>query len=348
MAGSWDPTSLPTLPGLYANMVEAADLAVTGGSRGTVAIPLLNNTGTAQEGNVYTVSKVTEAEELFGAANIQSIKFALQGGAKDVLVYVMPDTPEETDYEAMRLVLDTRDFNVFVFDGEYNATEQTNTKAWVARNRDEGKHFMVVIGGNATTDANPSEGNTRSSTLADDYIVNLITGVTINENDYNSSQFAPYVAGLIAGTAINQSTTYAQVYVDDVTKRLTKTEQSDALDSGSFVLVHDGRKVKVLQGITTTKEKIRSIRARQAVLMDLATTANDAYIGKIDNNEDGQFALISAVKAYLESLEASNVLTDPTVGLDPNYESVGDKVFLLISYVEVDSMERIFLTINLN
>jgi len=48
----------------------------------------------------------------------------------------------------------------------------------------------------------------------------------------------------------------------------------------------------------------------------------------------------------LERLEASNVLMDPAVMLDPEHESVGDSVFLLVSFTHVDSIERIFLTIN--
>ncbi|MGF9711623.1 phage tail sheath subtilisin-like domain-containing protein [Paenibacillus naphthalenovorans] len=344
--GSWSPTELPTRPGLYINFKAAAAAQIAGGARGIVAIPIKAFTGgTATAKTFYTVENETDAAALFGAANIQSIKFALQGGAKEVLVYTLPAAAVAADYTDMRVAFDTRPFNVFVFDGEYSTTEQAATKTWVAANRSEGKHFAVVIGGNATTDADPTQGNSRSTLNADDYIVNLISGVTIGGTAYDSSKFAPWVAGLIAGTAINRSTTYAPVPADDVTKRLTNSQITAALQAGSLVLVHDGEKVKVEQGLTTSVKKIRSIRARQAISNDTTKTAADAYIGKIDNNADGQAALISAVKAYLESLEVANVLTGPVVTLDPQYQSVGDSVYLAISYVEVDSMERIFLTI---
>lgn len=345
--GSWDPTALPDRPGLYINFKEAAAAQIKGGARGTVAIPLKAFTGgSAAAKTFYTIENETDALALFGAANIQSIKFALQGGAKEVLVYTLPASATAQDYADMRLAFDTRPFNVFVFDGEYSTTEQANTKTWVAASRSEGKHFMAVIGGNATTDADSTQGNARSTLNSDDYIVNLISGVTIDGTSYDSSKFAPWVAGLIAGTGINRSVTYAPAPVNDVTKRLTNSQIKAALQAGSFVLTHDGEKVKVEQGLTSSKRKIRSIRARQAVSTDVTKTASDAYIGKIDNNADGQAALISAVKAYLESLEVANVLTDIAVGLDPQYQSVGDSVYLAISYREVDSMERIFITIN--
>jgi Phage tail sheath protein subtilisin-like domain/Phage tail sheath C-terminal domain len=348
----WDPTSLPVRPGLYINFQEAAIAQIKGGARGTVAMPLHTYSGTAVEKTFYTIEDEAQAAELFGVANIQPIKFALQGGAKEVLVYTMPQPvapatePTAQDYIDMRNEFETRPFNVFVFDKEVSATEQDNTLTWLQQNREEKKHFMFVAGGSATDDQDPSIGNARSTQLADDYVVNLITGVTINGTNYSSAQFAPYIAGLIAGTPINKSITYTQVRVDDVTKRLRNSEIVTALQSGSLVLVHDGEKVKVEQGITTNKSKIRAIRARQAVSTDIEKTARDYYIGKLDNNEDGQKALIAAIKAYLETLEVNNVLTDISVTLDPERPSVGDTVYLLISYREIDSMERIFLTIN--
>jgi hypothetical protein len=343
----WDPTSLPVRPGLYINFQEAAIAQIKGGARGIVAMPLHTYSGgTAAEKTFYTVEDEAQAAELFGASNIQPIKFALQGGAKEVLVYTMPTAPVAQDYIDMRNEFETRPFNVFVFDIEVSAAEQDNTLTWLQQNRTEKKHFMFVAGGSAADDLDPSVGNTRSTTLADDYVVNLITGVTINGTNYSSAQFAPYIAGLIAGTPINKSITYTQVAVDDVTKRLRNSEIVTALQAGSLVLVHDGEKVKIEQGITTNKTKIRAIRARQAVSTDLEKTARDYYIGKLDNNEDGQKALIAAIKSYLETLEVNNVLTDIYVALDPDNPSVGDTVYLLISYREIDSMERIFLTIN--
>lgn len=343
----WDPANLPIRPGLYTNFVEAAEAQIRGGVRGIVAIPLNTYTGgTATAKSFYTVTDETQATELFGAANIQSIKFALAGGAKEVLVYTMPATPATADYVDMRNAFEARPFNVFVFDGEPSTAERTNTVTWLAANRDERKHFFFVTGGSASDDANPATGNTRSAALNDDYVINLISGVTIGETNYSSGQYAAYIAGLVAGTPINQAITFTQVAVDDVTKRLRNSEIKTALEAGSLVLVNDGEVVKIEQGLTTGKTKIRAISARQQVATDIEKAARDNYIGKLNNNEDGQVALINAIKAYLETLEASNVLTDIAVRLDPLNPAGPDTVFLAIAYREIDSMERIFLKIN--
>jgi hypothetical protein len=343
----WDPTSLPIRPGLYVNFVEAAAAQISGGTRGIVAIPLMSYGPNATAKTFYTVETEKEAADLFGVDNIQSIKLALQGGAKEVLVYTMPSNPTDTDYIDMRNAFEARPFDVFVYDGEVSDTERMNTKTWVTTNRNEGKHFMFVTGGTDADDQDPTVGNARTNALNDDYIVNLIVGGTVNGVNYSSGEYAAYIAGLIAGTPINRSITYVQVPLDDVNKRLRNSEIRTALEAGSLVLVNDGEKVKVEQGLTTSGAKIRLVRARQAIMTDIAKTARDNYIGRLNNNPDGQAALISAIKAYLEELERNNVLMAPQVMLDPQNPSVGDAVFLSISYIEVDSMERIFLTINI-
>jgi hypothetical protein len=350
--GQWDPTSLPIRPGLYINFVEAALAQITGGARGVVAIPLFEY-GVAPAGKFTTIETEKQATDLLGTEYNDAVLRVLQGGAKEVLVYTVPTNADaEQQYVDLRDAFEARPFNVFVFPGEVSPTEQDATLAWCQRNREEGKHFAVVFGGTATEDQDPTVGNARSVRLADLYAVNLITGVVLSDgSELASAEFAPYIAGLIAGTPINQSITYAEIPVADVTRRLRNSEINTALTSGSLVLVHDGRKVKVEQGIVTESNaskrgKIRIVRARQAIATDVSATACDNYVGKINNNEDGQMALINAIKAYLETLEINNVLISPQVTLDPQRPSVGDSVFLSISYVEVDSMERIFLTIN--
>jgi hypothetical protein len=347
--GSWDPTALPTRAGLYINFVSAAVAQITGGARGTVAIPLKTYTGTATAKNFYLVEKEKDAVDLFGDANIQSIRFALQGGAKEVLVYTMPASPVTADYVDMRAAFDARPFNVFVYDGIVLASEQDATLTWVQANKADGKHFNVIFGcAVAADDLTPATGDARSIRLADDYAVNLINGVIVSGVAKNSAEYAPFVAGLIAGAALNRSVTYSVAPVDDVTRRMTNAEIKLSLSKGSFILVHDGEKVKVERGISTSLAKIRKVRAEMAIAVDITKTGADFYIGKLDNNSDGQKALIGSISAYLERLADSNVLVRESiaVGLDPNFQSVGDQVYLLISFVEVDSMEEIFLTIS--
>ncbi len=352
MAGTWDPTTDQGLPGLYINFRESATAQIGMGERGTVAMPLHTYTGTAAPKTVYTIESERQAIDLFGDANIGPIRLARSAGARLLKVYTMPKATEEApltnaDYVDMRDTFDTIAFNVFVYDKEMTSTEQDACLVWLQENRKEGKQFEVVFGGSATEDQTLATGIARSIRLADQYVVNLITGGVIGTVSYSSGMYAAYIAGLIAATPINRSITYAKVSLDSVNKNLTRSEQKDALAAGCLVLIDDGAKIKVLRGVQTDKSKIRKMRARQAVITDMDAAVADYYIGKVDNNVDGQKALISAVKVYLETLAAANVF-DPDsieVGLDPNFESKGDQVYLYIRVVEIDSMEEIYITI---
>ena len=353
--GQWEATSLPVRPGLYINFRDAAIASITGGSRGTVAVPIFTYTGgTAVAGKFYTIETVSDGIDLVGNANATPITRILEGGAKEVLVYAVPALGEGTateQYANLRDALSVQDFNVFVYPTVIDAAEQTATKAWVANCREEGKHFMYLAGGDEASDADITAGNARSVILKDPYIVNLVTGVILADGtEVQSADYAAYIAGLIAGTPINKSITYAELPIADVTLRLKNSQVNTALTSGSLVIIKDGNKVRIEQGVTTDSNatergKIRTTRAEQAVATDIPATARDSYIGKVDNNPNGQASLIAAIKAYLELMETDNVLMDPEVALDPRYKSEGDKVFIAVAYTEVDSMERIFLTI---
>lgn len=354
-AGTWTGTEQKRRAGIYINFIKAATAQITGGARGVVGMPIFNYAGTAEAGKFYTVEGEKDAKELFGSAGAEPILRVLSGGAKEVLAYAVAQIqiPENGyDFTAIRDEYEARDFNVFVYPEEVEPAEQDAAKAWTVRNRNEGKHFLFVVGGAVDEDQDVKVGNARSIRMKDDYVVNLINGVILADgSELHSGLYASYIAGLIAGTPINKAITFVELPVVDVNKRFKNSEIESALISGSLVLINDGRKVKIERGITTNSNeqslgKIRGTRARQAVATDIAYTAADNYIGQLDNNADGQAALISAIKAYLEMLEGENVLSEPLVTLDPNFQSVGDSVYLAISYVETDSMERIFLTIN--
>ncbi|WP_128895034.1 phage tail sheath subtilisin-like domain-containing protein [Longirhabdus pacifica] len=364
--GTWDPTALKVRPGLYINFEEAAAAQISGGARGTVAMNLFSyavGDDKAANGKVYTIETLQQANDLFvkktdttTVGDITSIEMALQAGAKKVLVYTGA-VGDSGDVSAIVNALEGYDFNVFVFDGKdskVNDVARYKTAFWIENNMDAGKHFMGVFGrdddtlaiGESTVD---SDGNSISYQLPNynngKYIVQLVNGVVNNDIQYNSQVYAPYIAGLIATTPINKSITYQQVPGYTVNQRFSNAAMEDFLNAGALVMVHDGNKVKVEQGITMTKDKIRAIRARQAVSTDISNTAKDSYIGKLDNSEDGQKALVAAIKAYLERLETASVLTDIVVTLDAE-KSINDQVFVNISYRELDSMERIFITID--
>lgn len=268
------------------------------------------------------------------------------------------------DYVAALAAFEGQEFHVLTLDGVTDAALQSSVVAWVKRVRGEGKGVLAVLGGSTADDEAIDAVNkavSRSAGFNHEGIVNVGSGAILGDKKYSSAQVAAWAAGLIAGQSLSQSTTYAESPFDDVTRRWTRSEQEQAIRGGVFLLIHDGRKVKVLRGMNTlvtlqlgqnnSWKKIRTIRVMDAINSDLQRTAEDVYIGKVNNTAEGRLALIGACKEYLRTLAQSNVIegTGYDVILDPAYYGSApaitpdpDQVFLQWNARLTDVMEQIF------
>lgn len=272
------------------------------------------------------------------------------------------------DYIAALGAFETQEFHVLALDGVSDAALRTSVVAWVKRLRSEGKGITVALGGSSAEDTGAtavSIATTRSATVDFEGVINVGVGGVLDGIAYSSAQTAAWVAGLVAGTALSGSTTYAASPFEDVTRRWTRSEQEAAVKGGVFLLVHDGRRVKVLKGINSLVtlragqnkgwKKIRKIRVMDQINNDLLQSAEDNYIGKVNNTAEGRLALIGAGKDYLRTLATEGVIesTGYSVALDPRYYGSApamtpedDQVFLTWTADDTDVMEQIFGTFN--
>lgn len=268
------------------------------------------------------------------------------------------------DYMAATVDFETRDFHVLTLDGVSDAALHTSLAAWLRRVREEGKGILLTLGGSTASDTADNaveQAVQRSSSYDYEGIIHVGSGAKLNGRSYSSAQVAAWVAGLIAGQSLKESATYAVSPFDDVTRRWTRAEQEAGVQGGVLLLVHDGRRVKVLRGVNslvTLREgqnkgwkKIRKIRVIDQINADLQRTAEDNYIGKVNNTEEGRLALISAGKQYLQTLALENVIesTGYDVALDPRFYGIApqfqpedDQVYLAWTADDTDVMEQIF------
>ncbi|SDO86563.1 phage tail sheath subtilisin-like domain-containing protein [Selenomonas ruminantium] len=271
------------------------------------------------------------------------------------------------DYIAMLNVLEQETFNFLTLDGVTDASIQTSVASWVINMRKNGKKIMAIMGGSAADDTgDEAVANTiaRSAGFNHEGIINVGVGVVLDDVSYCSAEVAPYVAGLIAGQKMTESTTYAATSFDDVTRRWRggrSSEQEKAVTNGVFLFIYDGRIVKVLQGINTlitlrqkqnnAFKKIRSIRTMDAIDSDMQKTAEDNYIGKINNIVEGREALVGACKQYMEVCAQGGIIEKGTydVYCDPTYHGANatitpepDQVFLKWEAQITDVVEKIF------
>lgn len=258
------------------------------------------------------------------------------------------------DYIDAMAAFETRTFDTFTLDGMADPSLQTSVKSWVERLRNEGKGIIAYLGGTANDDKDITVANARSESFNYEGVVNVGVSAVLDGTTYSSAQVACYVAGLAAGQALSESLTYAVTPFDDVQPRLTNNQVISAIQSGTLVLVHDGEKVKIEKGINTLTslresqnnawKKIKCIRIMDAINTDTSKTANDSYVGKILNNEDGQVALLSAIKKYFETIAGTLIDTDFTVAIDKEKQAnaEGDEFYWYWDARVLDSMERIF------
>lgn len=268
------------------------------------------------------------------------------------------------DYMAATLQFETRDFHVLTLDGVSDPALHTSLVAWLKRVREEGKGILLTLGGSAASDTADNaveQAVQRSASFDYEGVIHVGSGAKLNGRSYSSAQVAAWAAGLIAGQSLKESATYAVSPFEDVTRRWTRSEQEAGVQGGVLLLVHDGRRVKVLRGVNslvTLREgqnkgwkKIRKIRVIDQINADLQRTAEDNYIGKVNNTEEGRLALISAGKQYLQALALENVIesTGYDVALDPRFygtasqfEPEDDQVYLVWTADDTDVMEQIF------
>ena len=121
-----------------------------------------------------------------------------------------------------------------------------------------------------------------------------------------------------------------------------------------FLFVHDGRQVKALRGVNTLVslgqnqnaawKKIRTVRVMDAINADLQRTAEDSYIGKVNNTAEGRLALIGACKQYLQTLAQSGVIEADgfDAAEDTSIVAEPDQVFLKWQARLTDVVEQIF------
>ncbi|WKV08199.1 phage tail sheath family protein [Thermoanaerobacterium sp. CMT5567-10] len=259
---------------------------------------------------------------------------------------------------------ETQQFNILTLDGISDSAIQTSVASWIERVRSEGKGVMAVMGGSLSDDTGADafeKAKERAWGFNHEGIISVGTGAILDDVKYSSAQVAAYVAGLIGGQKMTESTTYAKTPFDDVTRRWTIEEQKEAIQNGIFLLINDGRQVKVLEGINSlitlrqgqsdAWKKIRAIRTMDAINDDLLQTAEDNYIGKINNTEEGRLALIGAAKEYMRTLAQGGVIeaTGWDVYLDPDYYGQNatltpeaDQVFIKWEAYITDVMEKIF------
>lgn len=347
MAGTWESQN-KVLPGVYLNIKTNEPLSITPGDRGTVL--LLQEMSAGTDGEIYKATALeadwpegtTEAEKLLTK---EALKLA-----KTVLIYKLPDDHTAEHVTVALEAAKTIFFNVlcYPYDGVEEAANKSAIVTWIkAMREDEGRGCQAVL---ANQDAD-CEG-----------IINVMQGIKMaGGSELTVAQVTAWVAGATAGASITTSNTGAKyVGAIDVVPRMSKSQMETAVKAGQFIFKVDTSQnvtavydINSLTSVTVEKGKLftknRIIRTLDNIRNDITTIYESSYIGKINNDANGRNLLKASLSEYFTELQNMGAIqnfdpTDITVvaGVD------SDAVVITVAIQPVDSVEKIYITVNLS
>ncbi|WP_457945243.1 phage tail sheath subtilisin-like domain-containing protein [Caproiciproducens sp. LBM24188] len=348
MAGTWT-TQNKALPGIYMNFQTNAPLSITPGDRGIVA--LLQEMTCGVVGEIYEITALdaskwpekATAEDKFLAG--EALK-----KAKTVKVYNLGTEHTTEALTAALEALKTVDFDVlcYPFPADTYSENQNTIKTWVTSMvNDEGRYIQAVLADFAAD----SES-----------IINCAHAVKLSDGtELTNAQTTAWVAGVTAGAKVNQSNTGAQYDgAIDVIPRMTKTQMEEAVSAGKWIFKVDSEQnvtaVYDINSLTTyTAEKSKSYRKNRFVRLisginnDITTIFESQYEGKFNNNAEGRSAFKTVLVGYfleLQNKQAIQNFSADDVTVEAGEDS--DEVVVTVGVQSVDSIEKVYVTVNLS
>lgn len=348
MAGTWTSQD-KVLPGAYLNFQTNTALSITPGNRGTVVLLQEMSTGTA--GNLYTIT-VENGNGWPGTATTADKFLTNQAlkNAKTVKVYNLGTAHTAEILSAALTALKTVDFDVLCYpygNAAYSANQDT-IKAWVQTMvKDEGRDIQAVLADYAADD---------------EHIIDCAHAVVLSDGTtLTNAQTCAWVAGAAAGAQVNESITGLQYTgAIDVSPRMTKSEMEAAVSAGKFIFKVDASQnvtavydINSLTTYTDTKSKVfrknRVIRLLSGVNNDITEIFESNYVGRFNNNAEGRSAFRTILVEYFNTLQDESAIQDfssDDVTVEAGTDS--DAVAVTVGITPVDSIEKLYITVNLS
>lgn len=244
-------------------------------------------------------------------------------------------------------------FNGFCLDGVADSALQTSVKAWIERNRKNGKKIRAYLGGDSKETL--IEANTKSKGFNYEGIHYIGVGGVLNGIEYTPAEVACYTAALGEGQDLKESLCNQTTIFTNVTKNLTDEEIKSALQAGTMILRYDDGSVVIEDDVNTLKVYgpdqnetlgyLRAIKFIDSIDEDTSLTGNSQYIGKVSNNRTGQLAILSALKQYFETFESAGLIDhDFKVQIDEELQknAKNDEFFWIWDAKYINVIKRIY------
>lgn len=290
------------LPDIIIEFSRKAVTAIQIGSLGIVGIILKDDANTG----AITIRGIEDIPEGFTEANTAYIERALMGSPSKVIVYTIPTSA--SDYKEAFKYFATQKVNYLVGAPDIKAEEATAFATWIKGIRTNSIRRPVAILPN-------TEGDSRA--VVNFSVVNATETdkIMVGDTAFTEAEYCSRIAGILAGLDLKISATYKPLNEITSIPSAEEEEVDKAVDEGKLVLYNDGERIVIARGVnslvtvteveTEDLKKIKINAIQDLIETDIYSTINQSYIGNYSNSYDNKCLLITAIKAYLKKLEAT-------------------------------------------
>ena len=154
------------------------------------------------------------------------------------------------------------------------------------------------------------------------------SGMTDASGAVTAAAYCGRIAGILAGIPMGMSCTYAALPELTAVTARTTAEQTEAINNGKLILIHDGIQAKIARGVNSLTtipatgkadwSKIKIVEGMDLITYFLRTTIENSWLGRYPNTYDNKQLLVTAIYNYFLELEQAGVLSagESFVGVD--------------------------------
>ena len=296
------------LPTLKIAFEKAAEQVANRSKKGYVALFVRD----AQENGVHALSSEALIPSKLGEANKEYVRQCFTGSDRGgpSLVYLVVIATGTDDTTALEAGLKSiEQYSIDYLAGPPDVTDQELAKLveWVKAQRAMYRTVKLVKPWKAAG--------------SDDMgIIELDeSGMTDKDGAVTAAEYCGRIAGILAGIPMGMSCTYAALpELTAVTARTTE-EQTEAINNGKLILIHDGIQAKIARGVNSLTtipatgkadwSKIKIVEGMDLITYFLRTTIENSWMGRYPNTYDNKQLLVTAIYNYFLELEQAGVLS---------------------------------------
>ena len=296
------------LPTLKIAFEKAAEQVANRSKKGYVALFVRD----AQENGVHALSSEALIPSKLGEANKEYVRQCFTGSDRGgpSLVYLVVIATGTEDTTALEAGLKSiEQYSIDYLAGPPDVTDQELAKLVEWTKAQRAMYRTVKLVKPWKTEGSDDMG-----------IIELDeSGMTDKDGAVTAAEYCGRIAGILAGIPMGMSCTYAALpELTAVTARTTE-EQTEAINNGKLILIHDGIQAKIARGVNSLTtipatgkadwSKIKIVEGMDLITYFLRTTIENSWMGRYPNTYDNKQLLVTAIYNYFLELEQAGVLS---------------------------------------